>query len=77
MITPGANRNLGAGRRWKSGGNPTRDVRNTLARVNFYDARKGRETQTSGGGRWVGATSRWTVAPRPGKLGGEVAGATI
>ena len=31
---------------------------------------KGRESQTSGGGRRLGAPSRWMVAPCPGELGG-------
>ena len=34
-------------------------------------AQRGREAQTSGGGRRVAAPSRWTVDPRPGKLGGD------
>ena len=31
----------------------------------------GIKSQTSGEGQQAGAPSRWTVAPHPGKLGGE------
>ena len=37
----------------------------------------GREAQTSGGGRQAGLPYRWTVAPRPGKVGEREADATI
>ena len=37
----------------------------------LWDAWQGREAQTSGGGRRPGASSRWTVASRPGEMGRE------
>ena len=35
-----------------------------------WSTQQGREVQTSGGGRRAGSPSKWTVAPRPGEIGG-------
>ena len=39
----------------------------------LWGTQNGREAQTSGGGRWTRAPSKWTFAPRLGKIGGEEA----
>ena len=70
-ITPGANRELGAGRVWQRGGNWKREGRHRLARGTNWAAQQGRKSETSGGVRQAGAPSRWTVAPRPVEMGGE------
>ena len=59
----------------KGGGNRTREGSHRLAQKTPWTAQHGRKAQTSGGGRQAGAPSRWTVAPRPGEMGGGEAGA--
>ena len=69
--TPGADRDLVVGQGPQRGVNRTREGRHRLARVNPWSSQYGSKAQTSGGGRQVGALSRWTVAPCPGDMGGE------
>ena len=45
-----------------------------LAQVTPWAAQHGRKAQTIGGGQKAGSTSRWTVGPRPGNMGGGEGG---
>ena len=79
--TTRSDRDLGTSRGRQRGGERTRDTEFTgthrgtpgAGRCLGIRSRTARElsTGTSGGGRHVGETSRWTDAPRPGKLIGR------
>ena len=56
------------------GNNRAGEVRHESLEEILWAARNGREAQTSGGGRRVGAPSRWTVDQRPGERGGRISG---
>ena len=62
--TSGADINLVAGQGWQWWGNGIREGGHRLVRETPQSARNGRELQTSGAGRRVGAPSKCTVAPR-------------
>ena len=48
-----------------------REAKHMLERGSPWSAHQGRKVQTSRGGRQAGDTSIWTVAPRPGDMGGR------
>ena len=70
-IAPGADRDLGADRGWRRGGNRTREGSHRLAQGNPWAGWHGRSAQTSGGDCREGAPSRWTVVLHLGKIRGE------
>ena len=72
--TPGYDRDLGAGQELQREGNRMREGSHRLAQETSWGKRHGREAQTIGGGRRVGAPSRCTVPPRLGDMGGGRSG---
>ena len=58
-------------RKAKGGATRQETVVTGLCKELIVASRRGRKAQTIGGGRQVGAPSRWTDAPRPGELGDE------